>query len=103
LGPQIVDPTLPYEEIAESQSVLAGIKQRERKRLSKDAKRHLDWLTEVLKRRRVRKAYRTTLEEICARIAADESKRRGIPISARQIRRCYEELLPPRRGGKRET
>ena len=100
LGPPIEDPELPYEDIAASQSVLARVPPGERKRFSKDAEQHLDWLADVLKRKRVRFAQRQTLSEIFATVAAEETKRRGVLITERQIRRCYEELLPPRRRPK---
>ena len=47
LGPPIEDPELPYEDIAASQSVLAQFPPGERKRFSKDAEQHLDWLADV--------------------------------------------------------
>ena len=100
LGPPIEDPELPYEDIAASQSVLAQVPPGERKRFSKDAEQHLDWLADVLKRKRVRFAQRQRLSEIFATVAAEETKRRGVLITERQIRRCYEELLPPRRRPK---
>jgi glutathione S-transferase len=103
LGPQIEDPELPYEDIAASQSVLAQVPHRERnpKRLSKDTKQHLAWMDKELKRKRVRFAQRLTLSKIFAAVAAEETKRRGIRITKRQIRRCYEELLPRRRARPR--
>jgi hypothetical protein len=84
------DPELPYAEIAESKAALARVPLTQRKKkLSESDQAHLVWLGET--RHRVVWAERRTLPEIFASIAADESKRRGIPISPRQVRRWRDE------------
>jgi hypothetical protein len=88
-GQQLRNPDLNYDDIADSRSALDLVV--ERKKLSADTQEHIDWLREELDGRRVVRAARRTLPEIFASIAADESKRRGIPVTPRQVERWCDE------------
>jgi hypothetical protein len=77
------------DEIKESREALEKVP--DRKRLPADAQEHLDWLREELDGKRVVRAERRLLRDVLPEKAAEVSKRYGIPISERQIRR-YRDL-----------
>jgi hypothetical protein len=82
---------LHYPDIRQSQKFLAALTHDQRKQLSDEAREHLDWLTETLHRRRVGRGLRRRLSDIFASLAEKETQERGIPISARQVRRWRDQ------------
>lgn len=97
MGAIIEDPELPDpKNLRDTREALACVPIGARKNPPADIMEHFEWL--AVEKRRVVKAERPCRSEVFASVAAEESQRLGIPISERQVRRWYEELLPPRRG-----
>ena len=87
------NPRLPHGEIEQSQRALQALPLKARKQLPDEAREHLDWLTETLHKRRVGRGVRRKLNDIFTILAAQETKLRGVSISARQVRRWRDEYL----------
>ena len=118
LGSKLEDPEIDYQDVVTSLKALAKVPLKDRgkfpknaddksrrvwlKSLPTDAQDHLKWFEDAFDKKRVVRAERTTLRKVFATME-EESRRLGVTITARQFRRWYETLLPPRRGGKRET
>lgn len=93
---------LNYDDVLKSQAALNAVPLSKRgKRKSKDEpcdpEDHLEWLEEELEGRRVQKALRPSLSEVCARLAPEASAALGKPVSARQVRRWRQDFLNTKR------
>jgi hypothetical protein len=84
---------LDYDDIRQSQNALQQIPVKERKQLSGEAREHLDWLKEALKRRRVGRGGRPKLTDLFSSLAEEATELLGVSISARQIRRWRDQYL----------
>jgi hypothetical protein len=87
------DQRLDYDDIRQSQNALQQIPVKERKQLSGEAREHLDWLKEALKRRRVGRGGRPKLTDLVSSLAEEATELLGVSISARQIRRWRDQYL----------
>jgi hypothetical protein len=82
---------LPYEDIEGSRLALESA--RDRSKLSPGLKEELNWITETLDGHRLIsfKRPQSQMGAIISRIATEESKRLGITITPRQVRRWWGE------------
>ena len=85
--------SLPYADIEESRADLDAVPLEIRRRLPAESAEHLAWIADSLEGHRAISTKRPQGEitAIIDRVASEESKRRGLSITPRQVRRWRDE------------